>query len=211
MIRSRPTPALAVCPAAPPAGLADRDDDALMSLAAGDHRPAFEVLASRYLGRLASYGAKFLGDPRAGEEVAQEVLLEVWVGRRRYRPQGRFAVFLFRLARSRCLNRMRDDGRRPLLHAAPAGDRPGGEREGEGDERPGQLDVLLEQERARRVREALVHLTPKLREAVLLRFDQGLDYAEIAKVVRRSEVTTRSRVFHGLKKLRALLAEEDDT
>jgi RNA polymerase sigma-70 factor, ECF subfamily len=202
MIRSRPAPALALCP---PAGLADRDDDALMSLAAGDHRPAFEVLASRYLGRLASYGAKFLGDPRAGEEVAQEVLLEVWVGRRRYRPQGRFAVFLFRLARNRCLNRMRDDGRRSPLHAASAVDRC----DGEGDERPGQLDVLLERERARCVREALVQLTPKLREAVLLRFDQGLAYAEIAKVVGRSEVTTRSRVFHGLKKLRALLSEDD--
>jgi RNA polymerase sigma-70 factor, ECF subfamily len=183
----------------------ERDDEALMLLAAGDHRSAFEALARRHLGPLTSYCAKFLGSPRAGEELAQEALLEAWARRRDYRP-GRFRVFLFTVARTRCLNRLRDDRRRPA--PLPAID-PDGEPVDPADDRPDQLDALLERERRRRTREALLSLAPKLREVILLRFDQGLEYAEIARIVGRPEVTVRSRVFHALRRLRAALSEED--
>lgn len=185
--------------------LAERDDDALMALAASDHRLAFEVVVARHLPGLTGYCAKFLGNLRSGEEVAQDVMVEAWTLRHRYRGRGRLPVFLLAMARTRCLNRLRDDGRRQartsqageagaLADAAGASD---------------QLDALLERERQRRVREALQALPPALREAVLLRFDRGLDYAEMARLARRPEVTMRSRVFHALKRLRAGLAGEE--
>jgi RNA polymerase sigma-70 factor (ECF subfamily) len=71
-----------------------------------------------------------------------------------------------------------------------------------------QLDRLIELERDRRVREAIFGLPVKLREAVLLRFDQGLGYAEIARILQRPEVTVRSRVFHALRRLRGVLGED---
>jgi len=177
-----------------------------MVLAASDHRRAFELLAARHLGPLTAYCAKFLGSPRAGEEVAQDVLVEAWSRRRLYRPQGRLRVFLLTIARTRSLNRLRDDRRRsaraPVLSGEPdAGSAATGQ--------AGQLDQLLERERERQVRGALLTLPPKLREAVLLRFDHGLDYPEIARIVGRAEVTVRSRVFHALKKLRAALEGEE--
>ena len=84
-----------------------------MTLAAADRRDAFEVLVGRYLSRLTRYCAKFLGSPSAGEEIAQEILVDTWWQRARYRAAGRFPVFLFTLARNRCLNRVRDERRRP--------------------------------------------------------------------------------------------------
>lgn len=182
--------------------LEERDDDALMALAAGDGRRAFEVLAGRHLPRLTRFCAKFLGSPRAGEEVAQDVLLEAWTRRASYRAEGRFRVFLLTIARARCLNRLRDDRRRlartPALHDAPGAEEPAGE--------AGQLEGLLERERERQLRAALLALPERLREAVLLRFDQGLDYAEIARAAGCRESTARSHVFHALKKLRAALS-----
>ena len=53
-------------------------------------------------------------------------------------------------------------------------------------------------------------LPTQLREAVLLRYDHALDYAEIARVVGRPEATVRSRVFHALKRLRRTLAVEEE-
>jgi RNA polymerase sigma-70 factor, ECF subfamily len=181
------------------------DDDSLMLLAAGDHTRAFEVLTRRHLGVLTGYCAKFLGSARAGEEVAQDALVELWTRRSRY-ASGRFKIFLFTIARTRCLNRLRDDRRRGARAGPwdPATD--GGAEVDAG--RPDQLHELLERERVRRTREALLALAPKLREALLLRFDQGLSYAEIARVVHRPEVTVRSRVFHALRKLRHALGEE---
>lgn len=198
---SDPQPA-PVLPLRPPAALRERDDDALMTLAASGYREAFEVLATRYLRRLTSYCAKFLGDASAGEEVAQDVLLETWRRRARYRGRGRLEIFLFIVARNRCRNRARDEGRRrswrwPDGGVTPAGLRDSGE----------QLDHLLELERQHRVWEALVGLPVKLREAVLLRFDQGLGYAEIARILGRPEATVRSRVFSALRRLRGEIGE----
>jgi RNA polymerase sigma-70 factor (ECF subfamily) len=187
------------------ASIAERDDDALMALAAGDHRRAFEVLAARHLPAVTRFCAKYVGSPRAGEEVAQDVLVEAWTWRRRYRPEGRFRVYLLTMARSRCLNRIRDDRRR-LARAPALVDEPGS---APAATEAGQLDALLERERERQVRAALLELPPKLREAVLLRFDQGLDYAEIARAIGRSEATIRSRVFHAIRKLSTALGTEE--
>lgn len=190
-------------PAAGPRPLAERDDEALMTLAAGDHRPAFEVLVARYLPRVGHYCAKFAGDVRIGEELAQEVLLEAWEQRRRYRPQGKFPVFLFTIARNRCLNQVRGESRRRRWERRVVAEAP----PPLAGASPDQLDLLLEEEERRRVRAALLELPVKLREAVLLRFDQGLGYAEIARIVGRSETAVRSRVFLALRRLRAEVSE----
>ncbi|MGQ0505125.1 MAG: RNA polymerase sigma factor [Myxococcaceae bacterium] len=186
----------------------DRSDDELMLLASASHfgpqsKDAFEVLVRRYLPKLTQFCAKFVANPRIGEELAQEVMLQAWATRRRYRPDGRFAVFLFTLARNRCKNFVRDQGRRQRRGA-------GAELDDQALETPStdssSLDLLIEQESQRRVREAMERLPAKLKEALLLRYDQDLDYSDIARIVRRPEATARSRVFHGLKKLRLLLA-----
>lgn len=182
-----------------------RDDDALMALAAADHRGAFELLAARHLGLLAGYCAKFLGSRSAGEEVAQDVLVEAWTARRRYRAQGRLRVLLLTMARTRCLNHLRAEGRRQAR--APALVEVPGTASVEAGP-AGQLDGLLAQERGRQVRAALLTLPVQLREAVLLRYDRALDYAEIARVVGRPEATVRSRVFQALKRLRRALDVE---
>ncbi len=206
MTDQRPGVVLPLRPPRPARGeapLEARDDDELMALAAAGERRAFEVLAARHLGLLAGYCAKFLGSPAAGLEVAQDVLVEAWSRREAYRAEGRFRVFLLTVARARCLNRARDERRRqgrapPLEAAGPAA------------AAPGQLEALLERERRRRVHAALHGLPAPLREAVLLRYDRGLDYAEIAQVVGRSEATARSLVFRALKRLRSGLAAEEE-
>lgn len=186
-----------------PSVLEERDDDALMLLAASGSAKAFEALVTRHLPRVTRYCVKFLGDPIAGEDLAQDVLVEVWERCSRYRAEGRFLVFLLTLARNRCLNRQRGDRRRAARTlAAEAGREP----DPAAGAAPGQLDALLEAERRWQVMAALVDLPPLQREALLLRFDQELSYPEIAAVVGRSEEAIRSRVHHGLRMLRAQVA-----
>lgn len=192
-----------------PAPLGERGDEELMDLAAGGHRGAFEALVRRHLPRVTRFCAKFLGSSRAGEDVAQEVLVEIWVRRHDYRDRGRFGVFLFTVARSRCLNALRADGRR-LRWLLPASASAPLHQDLPGIASSDQLDSILEEERRRQVREGLLRLPSRLREAVLLRFDQGLEYAEISRIVGRPETTVRSRVFHALKRLRKDFDREDE-
>jgi RNA polymerase sigma-70 factor (ECF subfamily) len=181
------------------APLEERDDDALLALSAAGSAAAFRVLVARHLPAVTRYCAKFLGDAAAGEDVAQECLVELWERRARYRPEGRFVAYLLTLARSRCLNHARGDRRRAARVRAVEGEA--------GDPaaaaRPDQLDALLEGERWRRVREGLSALPAHQREALLLRFDQGLRYPEIARVLGKAEEAVRSRVHKGLLQLRA--------
>ena len=60
-------------------------------------------------------------------------------------------------------------------------------------------------ESQRRVRDALSRLPASMREALLLRYAEGLAYDEMAAVLGTGESTLRSRVHHGLRLLRSLL------
>jgi RNA polymerase sigma-70 factor, ECF subfamily len=176
------------------------DDEQLMTLAAAGNKPAFAVLVARYLPRVTQFCLRFVGNPSMAQDLAQEAFLEVWMRRDRYRSQGKFTVFLFVMVRHRCLNRVRDEGRRDRREQVAQDDAPCA---------PSQLDVLLERERHRQAQAALLGLSLKLREAVLLRFDQGLDYPDVARILGCSESTTRSRVHLAMLALRDAIAGGD--
>jgi RNA polymerase sigma-70 factor (ECF subfamily) len=191
-------PELFVVPSSP--GRAEeRSDPELMLLASAGSEEAFEALVRRHLARVQRFATRYLGDAMAGAEVAQEALLKVWHTRREFRPVRPFSVYLFTLVRNLCRNRLRDSERRRRRLTLEERD--------EATHSP--LDELLEAERHRRTMAALHELSPKLREAVLLRFDQGLEYPEIARILEASESTIRSRVFLGIRQLRALTREDD--
>jgi len=47
-----------------------------------------------------------------------------------------------------------------------------------------------------------------MRDAVVLRFSEDLSYEEMAPILETAETTLRSRVFHGLRRIRVALARE---
>jgi RNA polymerase sigma-70 factor (ECF subfamily) len=171
-------------------------DDELMRLATQNLRDAFATLVRRYQQRVRSHCSKWTGDRALGDDLAQEIFGELWRTRERYRPGARFAVYLFTIARNRCRNAHRDRRpTKPLEAEVPSG-------------QPDQLQALLAAERQRRMDNEVGRLPEKLREAVLFRFGQGLDYPQMAEILGCPQVTVRSRVFLGITKLRAALKEE---
>lgn len=171
-------------------------DDELMRLATQNLREAFATLVSRYQLRVRSHCSKWTGDGALGDDLAQEIFCELWRTRERYRPNARFAVYLFTIARNRCRNARRDRRPTTTLEAEVA------------NGQPDQLQRLLAAERQRRIDKEVSLLPEKLREAVLLRFGQAFDYPQMAEILKCRQVTVRSRVFLGISKLRAALKEE---
>lgn len=172
-------------------------DDELMRLASADLKEAMAELVRRYHGRVRSFCWKW--DSNKGDDLAQDVFLKLWQSRRRYLPSGKFEVFLFTIARNRCRNSRREwvrRIRRDLQDPAEVE-----------ITSPAQLQALLDEERSKRVNREIASLPVKLREAVLLRFGQGLPYPDISAIVDAPEATVRSRVFLGLKRLRENLKE----
>lgn len=137
-------------------------------------------------------------------EEARDVLQEVWVTALRSPPDdgpgSNVRAWLYRVATNGALDRLATDRRRRglLEKRAP-------ELEPDGEERPDELLRGLGPDARGRVREHVSRLPRKQRDAVWLRWIDGLEYEAIAERLECSPEAARANVYQGLKKLRSSL------
>jgi RNA polymerase sigma-70 factor (ECF subfamily) len=192
-------------PSSEAASLCDRSDEELMTLVRAGLSSALRVLAERHMSSLIRFSSKFVVDLYVGEEIAQQTWLQVWAHRAGYESRSRFKVFLYTIARNLCRNELRRRARLGSWMDATAGDT---HLASVPTDDPTHLDALLLRERKRELLRALATVPEPQREAMLLRFDEELSYEDMASVLGVSESTLRSRVYHGLRALRAALPRE---
>ena len=77
------------------------------------------------------------------------------------------------------------------------------------DTRPGQMHRVAQMELRSRIQHALKQLSPELREAVILRDLQDMDYKEIAAVLHVPEGTVKSRISRGRAELARMLGRTE--
>ncbi|HEV3253844.1 MAG TPA: sigma-70 family RNA polymerase sigma factor [Candidatus Acidoferrales bacterium] len=185
--------------------MARSDVQLMLEVKAGDEA-SFELLLRKYRTPLVNFLNRMVRDAATAEDLAQEVFLRVYRARKKYSPSAKFTTWLFRIATNLALNSLRDGRHRQMevsLDAPP-----------EEDEAP--LDppsrevradqVLIERERAERIRRAVLALPEKQRAAVLLHKYQEMDYAEIGRVLDCSESALKSLLFRAYETLRVELA-----
>jgi RNA polymerase sigma-70 factor (ECF subfamily) len=171
------------------------DETLLRSWQEGD-ASAFEALFRRWQGPLHRHLTRMLDDPAAADDLVIETFLRLQRHRARWRPGTPLRPWLFTIARNLARNRLRAErlwGWLPLtaLHAAPA---PLPARGADAEIRD-------------RVTAAFAALPPAQREACSLRLLADMPLTEIARVTRVPVGTVKSRLFHGLRHLRALLSD----
>lgn len=177
--------------------LSGRDDDALMTLVQAGSRDAFAMLVERHALRVVRTCARFMGERDQASDLAQGIWVTVWKSRARYQPGSEFLTWLITIARNRCRNELRRQGAvdRHVQKELASGT----------DHSPEQLDSLLQQERHRRVHQALYRLPEAMRDALIMRYGEELRYDEMSEVLGAHESTLRSRVHNGLKLLKRQL------
>lgn len=163
-------------------------------------REATEICARRHGRTVGRLCMALLGSGAEADEAMQETFLAVSQSIASYRGEGTVRAFIVSIARRTCARRLetraRREGRLALVHDAPA---------------PVALpDEAVEAEaRGRRVREALAQLKPSEREVLVLRYEAGLGFREVAQACGIDEATARKRASRALDHLRKLLPIED--
>jgi RNA polymerase sigma-70 factor (ECF subfamily) len=179
-------------PTTTPAELANATDEDLLVRSATGDRLAFAELYDRVSPQVIGVSLRVLRDRALAEEVAQEVLTEVWQKAGRFDPErGSAAGWIVTFAHRRAVDRVRSE--------QAARDR--NDRVGYRDQERSYDHVADE------VREAVSRLTDRQREAIELAYFGGHTYREVATVLGIPEGTAKSRLRDALARLRTLLDE----
>ncbi|MGA3163680.1 MAG: sigma-70 family RNA polymerase sigma factor [Verrucomicrobiota bacterium] len=182
-------------------------DAALMFRVKRGDRAAFAELVEKYRQPVMNLVYRTLRDETEAEDLAQNVFLQVYKSRSRYKRTAKFSTWLFTIARNFCLNELRRRSR----HPAESLEETHGEREGQPQRQYEDKKVflptetLLHGELAQKIEEALAELPENQRTAILLCRQEDLSYEEIAEILGCSLSATKSLIHRGREVLKQKL------
>lgn len=172
-------------------------DTLLRAVAKGDEAAFgrfYDLVAARVFGLI----RRVLRDAAQAEEVAQEVMVEVWRTAGRFDPaRGSATAWVFTIAHRRAVDRVRSEqaGSDRVRRLIP--------------EPEAQHDVVVEEATAhlerQQVRRCLKSLTELQREAITLAYYGGHTYSEVAQLLDTALPTVKTRMRDGLIRLRDCL------
>jgi RNA polymerase sigma-70 factor (ECF subfamily) len=188
----------------------DCSDVELMARIAGDDTAAFDLLFRRHQQSVFNYALRLLGEVGAAEDVTQECFLRVWKARAIYRPTAAFRTWLFTICRHVAF----DVRKKQTVSTVPLAtdgelDQPGSwtaqdaSRTAWGD--PEKMALTRELERL--LEQALGRLPSDLREVVILREMEAMQYEEIAAVIGCPAGTVKSRLNAARRRLQEAARE----
>lgn len=181
----------------------------LLKLAQEGDYDAFEQLHAALAPGLGRFVRRILGDGQEAEDVVQDTLLALYLNLSRIEPVEKLRPYVFRIARNRCYDILRREGRYEEVSMDaddPVSVRVSFEVADERSTPPEEVAhwLLLQFE----VREAMDDLPELQRQTLILYAEEELSYNEIAEVMGVSIGTIKSRLFHAKKNLRARLRPE---
>jgi RNA polymerase sigma-70 factor, ECF subfamily len=179
----------------------DLDLAGLLALVArGDHR-AFERVYGELAGPVYGVARHVLRDPAQSEEVAQEVLLEVWRTASRFDPaRGSAVAWVMTIAHRRAVDRVRSENAGSRREQKVAPDLLSG-----GDDVAEVVAATLD---GQRVRRCLDGLTALQRESIELAYYGGYTYPQVAQLLGAALGTVKTRIRDGMIRMRDCLGVE---
>ena len=170
----------------------------------GDQRAA-ETLYMTYRDDAFRLSCSFLNEPQSAEEVVQDAFTYALMNIHNYKPEkASFKTWLFTITMSRCKDQLRR--KRPPLYSLlewfehsqkePI------------DQAPRPEGALNSKEMQTILWELVQGLSPKLREALILRYWGEFTYQEISEIAHCPLTTAQSRVRLAYDKLRKQLHPE---
>lgn len=164
---------------------------------------AWEALLRIHTPKIYNLCYRFTGNPTEAEDLTQEVFVKVFQTLRSFDPAlSQFSTWLNRVARNHLVDHYRRTRHDRANYSLDDEDQSFDPRADPAFEPPRRVE---QRERQELLQAALNRLSPEMREVVILRDLQDLDYAEISKVLAVPEGTVKSRLNRGRLELARIL------
>ncbi len=184
------------------APLESLDDYELVRRFTRGNEAAFETLVHRHKRQVYNFIFKMVGKPEPADDLFQETFMRVLKNAHTYRPRAKFTTWALQIARNVTLDYFKRENlrqhisldanvpgdERPLAHVVP----------GQG---PVAQEILLSKEMLEEVQTAIKRLPVHQQEALVLRVNEGMPYAEISEIVGSPEGTVKYWVHEAVQSL----------
>jgi RNA polymerase sigma-70 factor, ECF subfamily len=170
---------------------------------------AFRQLVDAYRDRMLQFFYRLCWDRDRAEDLAQDLFLKLMLASKRYRPEGRMATFVYRVATNLWIDHYRQQRPRPRFQSYDQVMLPG-------DDAPVSIDhagpdiappqQLADAEERQALRRALERLTEPHRLVFELAVYQERPYGEISELLGIPVGTVKSRMHNAVTALKQLLA-----
>lgn len=180
-------------------------EDELVGRARAGDREALEQIFNTYRHQVFSLTYRMTGSASDAEDLTQEVFLQVMRKIGSFEGRSSFSTWLYRVTVNRSRDYLRSRKRHPELLSQD------GEQAEPRDDlfpvavAPSPEGQAMASEARRLVQEALCDLPISLRAPLVLHELEGLEYREVARMLRLPVGTVKSRIFRGRVKLAELL------
>lgn len=162
----------------------------LARVARGDHE-AFNQVMNAHEDRIFSVCLRIMGNRDKALDATQDTFLTVFRKAGQFKGEAAAGTWIYRIAVNTCYDLIRKEKRR---RADPLP---------EGFDRPDvQAEAVIESAAVRpEIQEALAHLPPEFRAAIVLSDIEGMSLPDVAKALAVPVGTVKSRVFRGRRLL----------
>ena len=177
-------------------------EQVLIKKVLGGDRNAFEDLLLANQKNVYNLALKMIGNEEDALDLSQEAFLKAYRRLDGFRGESRFSVWMYRLTYNLCIDFLRKKPRESALSLSYQDDSDDGAEFEIADVRNLPEDSVLRSEMHETIAVSIDELSPRYREAIIMREITGMSYSDIATTLQLSEGTVKSR----LARARASLA-----
>jgi RNA polymerase sigma-70 factor, ECF subfamily len=177
------------------------DDRALVVLAQGEDKQAFEELIVRHQQRVFAVATRILRRREDVEDISQQVFVKAYFSLKRFDQRAAFSTWLYKITVNECWDLLRKKKVRPLLYEADLSEEQSRQvtvAEGAHSTEP---DILNQLEARQRVDTLLSGLDERDRSMLVLKEVEGLSIEEIGEVMDLNANTVKVRLFRARRKI----------
>ncbi len=159
---------------------------------------AFEVIYERHISILANYGRRICADDEMVKDAIHDLFIDLWKSKSNLGPTDSIKYYLLKACR-RNLTKKIVDAKKFNVHS-------GSDEIFNGAfEFSHEFNIIkeeMEEENLTNLKKSIAELPPRIKEALFLKFYNGLNYAEISNIMDVNQQSSYNMVFKGLQVLK---------